>query len=168
MSGSITLLTRQEQFGDRASPLIADRVVGIVQPYSRTISEYGTKLTGREGEVLLTLSATMIGRVVEFFERVRATPPTGEFYDCHRFVQEVLAEERCLGFTAEPEKGLQAGYPYGIMQDDDCVHSLLGINDSKYNLSVLGLRAPLAVTNNKELLRVYDGDEIMSIFPNKI
>lgn len=53
---------------------------------------------------------------------------------------------------------IQAGQPYGIMKPHGHItHSLLGTNYADANLSVLGIRQPLVLSDNRQLRDGYIG-----------
>lgn len=165
MSEQMTLITARETFGSHTK-LVADRVVGISLSGSPTIAEYGRRLTGREDEFCLWLAPGVIDSIAAFYERYRArNTPKSELYDCHYFVNQAFANEPFVGVASSGTFMLEPGFAYGVMRDDECIHSLLGVNDPTKNLSVLGIRAPLALSDNRSTLAAYQGDGIASILP---
>ena len=167
MSEAITLIIRDETFAIDNAMLDAERVVGIIVPHMPAMLEHGTVLTGDEQEVELCLPGKMNERLVDFYERCRARFPAAGFNNCHLFVTHVLGLTALFNEWAqyrwedtEPADGahLSAGQPYAVVQSRGRpVHSLLGTNYADANLSVLGIRQPLVLSENRQLRDAYAG-----------
>lgn len=97
--------------------------------------------------------------------------------DCHAFVShfagfnprmELRLPTLCneLVFGAVPPDQLENGQSYGIFRDpiedsdNPSEHSMIAVGRGDSNLSVVSTNGPLAVTDNYEILRAYDGTRI--------
>lgn len=154
----------------------AERVVGITSPQSPTLNEYGFKPTGKETEEQLTdFDDYAAGKLAEFYEKCRvAAPEDRPFYNCHLLAWYITGKVTRLekydsfdGVTVpHGVDSLAAAGTYAVQTPNGALpHSVVGIDGSDRNISILGDNSPLAVASNADILYAYDGVTMVRTHP---
>ena len=157
--------------------IMGEQVVGISASGSSTFTEYGYKTSGTETEEALTgFDEYTAGKLLEFYERCKvAAPEDRPFYNCHLLAwfvtgkvtrlesYEYFATQQVWPHGVAP---LEAGKTYAVQTPEgEFPHSMVGIDSPHRNISVLGDRSPLAVTDNEDLTTFYSGITIARVIP---
>lgn len=173
MPGPLRLYTQPERFELRRDSgdtdyLRADKVVAMVAPGEYPVVEFGHEITGREQVEELDLSVGAVKRITDFYRQTRAAAADNYYYNCHVFAGYAAGQiaELPTGrmwrsqWREQPAAphALEPGEVYAIKDSAGFrLHSLVGINDPRKNLSVIGDGSPLVISQNDELIAAYHG-----------
>lgn len=93
-------------------------------------------------------------------------------WDCHSFVGYATSYHDRFTYMDEPYSypgdidpmDTQLGIPYLIISDENPAHSIIGYHLRGASLSVLGIRSPLVLCKNDDLMQHYNGTRLERLF----
>lgn len=95
----IVLIKTPETFSDfnGSKTTCGEKVVGIYQLGSKTVTEHGYRPTGREDEEEFNLDDFTSNRLLEFYNRCYAAKPQDRpYYNCHLLAWFITGSITCL------------------------------------------------------------------------
>lgn len=179
MAESVVLIKHTEEYplASESRLMQVERIVGIEADYAPTLIEQNYHLTGNETEEPISLPADSLARLYEFYRLCRANS-TDRCYDCTSFgafvsgVRDDISIRRGLfrppiKMTGEVSvNAVEAGMTYAVARDPKrfrtITHVILGVLHNT-NLSVNGVRMPLYLTRNEDIVPAYKGTGLLKI-----
>jgi hypothetical protein len=163
---TLELLTTENPGCVRGIPVRATEIIGVDLEDRGQLLQAGIASNGYEVTQTLLLEDNQADRLYQFFDKTKAHPSLErQKIDCFSFASYVMdwtteVDKRITYVETQPhnaEDGLERGQPYFICdtKDKKLSHAVIGWKDPGYNLSVLGLNGPLAITPNKILAQAY-------------
>lgn len=184
MSNLVAVVQRQRWRWEQTGRVLdADRVAGLREPSSPTITEYGYQYRrwGHAREISIGgLSPEVAHNIFEFYKWHQTFGPRElrPFFNCHMFTWIALGKLAVAqpanilvnGSSEEAlETQLQPEEAYSVQdQSGELVHSMISTGSPEYSLSVLGERSPMFFATAAALMHFYNGTALRHIVAQSV